>query len=103
MTPEELNQIQDQLDQRLISEIRYELDCRLRQRIVDWAQTINDKFMMAAMSAVSGRWEDVLKDIERGRITQFQALSLLEEFKKCRLMSATAYDWRKRQIKRTCN
>jgi len=59
--------------------------------------------MMAAMSAVTGRWDDVMKDVTRGRITQVQALALLNEFARCRLMSAAAYDWRKQQIKDKVN
>jgi hypothetical protein len=98
MTVEELRQIQAELDQQHVAEMRYELDRKLRQYIVDWAQAISDKLAMAAMSAVTGRWDDVMKDVSRGRITQTQVFALLDEFMKCRLMSATAYDWRKQQI-----
>lgn len=100
-TIEELEKTQNEIDENYKAEMKYELNHNLRQYVVDWAQQIGDTFSMAAYSAVNGRWDDISKDIQRGRITKDQAIMLLDKVSECRLITSRQYEWNKQKFLET--
>lgn len=93
LSPNELAQAQAEVEEAAIAEMRYELAMKLRQHIVDWARQTSDNLSTAAYSMVNGRWDDIPKDLYRGRITKEQAVSLLDELLKCRLITNRQHEW----------
>lgn len=98
MTIEELQQVQTEIDEAYKAEIRYELNLNLRRHVIEWAHKSPGNFFVAAYSAVNGAWDDVLKDIRRGRITVNQAIEILDKMLECRLITQRVYNWHKQKF-----
>lgn len=65
-------------DDQTVAQLRYELDRNLRQAFV--AQYEGDRARTnLALSIVSGRFNDVVKDVRRGTVTAATAKTLLDE------------------------
>jgi len=66
----EQERLKQEVDEWIAVEIRAEISANLAQEIIEW---------MAALSAVNGRWDDVLKDVRWERITLEQANRIAEK------------------------
>jgi len=67
--------------------MQHELNDRLAQRLVDNAARVGRAYQMATLSAVTGRWDDVWKDIRRGKITPSHAQGIVDSLHGVRLIS----------------
>ena len=65
-----------------------------------WARkNPNDKMFFAMHSVITGRWGDLGKDIERGRITLDEAVEILDKMLEHRLIIKQTYDAQSSKIK----
>jgi hypothetical protein len=65
-------------DDQTVTQLRYEIDSRLRQSFVD-QHSDNRAILTLALSVVSGRFDDVVKDVRRGTVTPTVAKTLLDD------------------------
>ena len=73
----------DDIDAR--RQLQHELNDSLAQRLVEEA---GPGTKTAMLSAVNGKWHDVMKDVRRGRITYEQALQIIDALYRVRLITS---------------
>ncbi len=81
-----------------ISEMQRVLDALVAERLVSDAVTQGRNYQNAAMSAVNGRWGDVLRDVRRGKIEKAQGLAIVQEMAAAKLINAAVANWQRGQI-----
>jgi hypothetical protein len=71
-------------DRLAADELHHEIDRRVRNRLVE--ESTPGPIRMAMLSCVTGRWDDLAKDVQRKRITKEQAIDIIEKIRYARLI-----------------
>ena len=79
-------------------QMQRELNHRIAQHLVDEAAQFGPTYLMAMLSAVNGRWDDIMKDIRRHRITTDQAIMITDALEGARLISESVGIAKREQI-----
>ncbi|MCG3207267.1 MAG: hypothetical protein FOGNACKC_00867 [Anaerolineae bacterium] len=72
------------------ADVQRELDARYRQVVRDWGLSQGQNVHMAAISVTNGRWDDVVKDLWRERVTLDEALAIVGQMEKYKLWTPLA-------------
>jgi len=74
-------------DLEVKEQMQRELNHLVANRLIENAARVGRCYQMAVLSAVTGRWDDVWKDVRRGRITPGQAQTVVDSLLGARLIS----------------
>ena len=91
-------QVEQAAREEMLTDIRRELRALMVTAFLDWARARERQFFMAAWSAVNGAWDDVRKDLRRGRISLNQAVQIAEKLLECKLINAEQLVWYQQQF-----
>lgn len=91
-------ELEQELDEQYLAEMRWRLDRQMRGALVDWARGIGGNFFFAAESASRGYWDDVRGDLRKGRITLGQANQIAGKAAEFRLISGRQLEYYKTQF-----
>jgi len=79
--------------------INYQLDQMQREYFLNWAKEFNDNnFFMSCYSSITGRWDDLKKDIARNKITFDQVNIIIDKLLSLKLINITIADYQKNNI-----
>jgi hypothetical protein len=72
-------------EQQIVIELLATIRLRVINRLVEEATPGN--YRTALYSCVNGRWDDLVKDVQRGRVTRQEAQEIIEKIREARLIS----------------
>ena len=85
-------------DLEVKEQVQRELNARVAQTLVDNAAEFGTRYMMAMLSVVNGRWDDMMKDVERNKITADQAIRIIDDLEQARLIPEQVGISRREQV-----
>jgi hypothetical protein len=83
-------------DQNEQAPLRYEIERRVRNQLVE--ESVPGTYRMAMLSCMTGRWDDLIRDVQRGRVTFDQAFEIVQKIKDARLITVSIYDAMRERI-----
>jgi hypothetical protein len=87
ITPQE-----QELNDAYEAELRFELATQMRHHVIEWSRQFGDRFFFAVYSATKGAWDDVRKDLKRGRISLEDTIRLIDKMLEVKLINRRMYD-----------
>lgn len=91
-------ELERELDEQYLAEMRWRLDRQMRGALVDWARGIGGNFFFAVYDAGRGYWDNVRNDLRRGKITHEQAGLITDKAVEYRLITGKQADVYKAQF-----
>lgn len=91
-------ELEQELDEQYLAEMRWQLDRQMRGALVDWAREIGGNFFFAVESVSRGYWDDVHSDLRRGRLTLAEANQIADKAAEFRLITARQLEYYKAQF-----
>lgn len=83
----DLHQAHQEEHQAYVTELRFELQGQIRNHVIEWSRQFGDRFIIAAYSAVNGKWDDVRNDLRKGRVTLEDGIRLVDKMLEARLIN----------------
>lgn len=94
-----MDEVREQyIDLEVKEQMQRELNYRVANRLVQDAAQAGRRYQMAILSAATGRWGDVWKDVRRKRITTEQAQAIVDSLKRARLIGERQVAYYKEHI-----
>jgi hypothetical protein len=91
--------LEREIDELYLAEVRFELDLMMRARLVEWGRNNQgEKFFFAVESASRGYWDDVRNDLRRDRITIDQANQIADKCVEYKLITGRQAEFYKAQF-----
>ena len=78
--------------------LRLEMQEMARERLREWGRTRGFKFHMAVLSLAKGAYDDLLRDLERGRLTLAEATEIVDQFVAYGVTTPTQATWYKEKF-----
>ena len=79
--------------------LRLEMQQMLRERLSEWGRTRGFKFHMAVLSLAKGAYDDLLRDLARGRLTLAEADEIVDQFVAYQVTTPTLAAWYKEKFR----
>jgi hypothetical protein len=86
-----INPLEQEINDAYITELRFELSLQMRNHVIEWSRQFQPRFFFAAYSATVGAWDDVKKDLRRGRISKKEATCLIDKMFQVKLINQSQY------------
>ena len=78
--------------------LRLEMQQLARERLGEWGRTRGFRFHMAVLSLAKGAYDDLLRDLERGRITLAEAEEIVDQFVAYHVTTPAQATWYKEKF-----
>lgn len=92
LTNEQITKLNHDIDESYKNELRFEISQNVRQQFINWGRKSPGAFFFAVYSMSNGAYDDLKKDVIRGRITIEQSSEILDKMLEYRLINQFLHD-----------
>ena len=90
--------LNNEINETIHNEIQFELDQRMRESLIDWSREFGDRFSLATISAVNGKYDDVRKDVANNKISLKDAKTILQKLLDYKMINTLVFDYQIERI-----